>query len=31
MLVDVSQLILDARARILSNVDAINARRDYPN
>lgn len=29
MLVDVSQLILDARARILSNVDAINARRDF--
>ena len=29
MLVDVSQLIIDARARILSNVDAINARRDF--
>ena len=29
MLVDVSQLILDARTRILSNVDAINARRDF--
>ncbi len=29
MLVDVSQLILDARGRILSNVDAINARRDF--
>jgi len=29
MLVDVSQLILDARARILSNVDGINARRDF--
>jgi outer membrane protein TolC len=29
MLVDVGQLILDARARILSNVDAINARRDF--
>jgi outer membrane protein TolC len=29
MLVDVGQLITDARARILSNVDAINARRDF--
>jgi outer membrane protein TolC len=29
MLVDVSELITDARARILSNVDAINARRDF--
>lgn len=29
MLVDVSQLIIDARTRILSNVDAINARRDF--
>ncbi|WP_460451987.1 TolC family protein [Alsobacter sp. SYSU BS001988] len=29
MLVDVTTLITDARARILSNVDAINARRDY--
>jgi outer membrane protein TolC len=29
MLVDVSDLIIDARARILSNVDAINARRDF--
>ena len=29
MLVDVTRLILDARARILSNVDAINARRDF--
>ena len=29
MLVDVSQLIVDTRARILSNVDAINARRDF--
>jgi outer membrane protein TolC len=29
MLIDVSQLILDARARILSNVDAINARRGF--
>jgi hypothetical protein len=29
MLVDVSQLIIDTRARILSNVDAINARRDF--
>jgi outer membrane protein TolC len=29
MLIDVSQLILDARMRILSNVDAINARRDF--
>jgi outer membrane protein TolC len=29
MLVDVSQLIIDMRARILSNVDAINARRDF--
>ncbi|MFC4171582.1 TolC family protein [Microvirga sp. GCM10011540] len=29
MLVDVSQLILDARTRILSNVEAINARRDF--
>lgn len=29
MLVDVTQLITDARARILSNVDAINARRDF--
>jgi outer membrane protein TolC len=29
MLVDVSDLITDARARILSNVDAINARRDF--
>nr|WP_255726477.1 TolC family protein [Microvirga sp. ACRRW] len=29
MLVDVSQLIIDARTRILSNIDAINARRDF--
>lgn len=29
MLIDVTQLIVDARARILSNVDAINARRDF--
>jgi outer membrane protein TolC len=29
MLIDVNQLIMDARARILSNVDAINARRDF--
>ena len=29
MLVDVTQLIIDARTRILSNVDAINARRDF--
>jgi outer membrane protein TolC len=29
MLVDVSDLITDARARILSNIDAINARRDF--
>lgn len=29
MLVDVTDLITDARARILSNVDAINARRDF--
>lgn len=29
MLVDVADLITDARARILSNVDAINARRDF--
>lgn len=29
MLVDVTTLITDARARILSNVDAINARRDF--
>jgi len=29
MLIDVSALITDARARILSNVDAINARRDF--
>jgi outer membrane protein TolC len=29
MLVDVNQLIVDARARILSNIDAINARRDF--
>lgn len=29
MLVDVNQLIIDARARILSNRDAINARRDF--
>jgi outer membrane protein TolC len=29
MLVDVTRLIIDARARILSNVDAINARRDF--
>ncbi|NBJ27357.1 hypothetical protein GR303_23900 [Microvirga sp. SYSU G3D203] len=29
MLVDLSQLIIDARTRILSNVDAINARRDF--
>src|SRR5918993_1450760 len=29
MLVDVTRLIVDARARILSNVDAINARRDF--
>lgn len=29
MLVDVTQLISDARARILSNIDAINARRDF--
>jgi outer membrane protein TolC len=29
MLIDVNQLIVDARARILSNADAINARRDF--
>jgi outer membrane protein TolC len=29
MLVDVTDLITDARARILSNIDAINARRDF--
>ncbi|WP_315986567.1 hypothetical protein [Microvirga sp. Mcv34] len=29
MLVDLTQLIIDARTRILSNVDAINARRDF--
>ena len=29
MLIDVSDLITDARTRILSNVDAINARRDF--
>ena len=29
MLVDVSQLIIDARARILSNVQAIEAQRDF--
>lgn len=29
MLVDVTRLIIDARARILSNLDAINARRDF--
>jgi outer membrane protein TolC len=29
MLIDVNQLIIDARARILSNIDAINARRDF--
>lgn len=29
MLVDVSQLIIDARARVLSNIAAIEARRDY--
>ncbi|GGH15169.1 copper tolerance protein [Alsobacter metallidurans] len=29
MLVDVTALITDARARVLSNVDAINARRDF--
>jgi outer membrane protein TolC len=29
MLIDVNTLITDARARILSNVDAINARRDF--
>lgn len=29
MLVDVTQLIIDARARIMSNMDAINARRDF--
>jgi outer membrane protein TolC len=29
MLIDVNQLIVDARARILSNIDAINARRDF--
>src|SRR5215208_3358998 len=29
MLVDVTRLITDARARILSNIDAINARRDF--
>jgi hypothetical protein len=29
MLLDVTDLITDARARILSNVDAINARRDF--
>lgn len=29
MLLDVTRLILDARARILSNVDDINARRDF--
>ncbi len=29
MLIDVTQLIVDARARILSNVAGINARRDF--
>ncbi|RYC31339.1 TolC family protein [Lichenibacterium minor] len=29
MLVDVSQLIIDARTRILSNIQAIEARRDF--
>ena len=29
MLVDVSQLIIDARARILSNIQAIEAQRDF--
>lgn len=29
MLVDVTQLIIDARARILSNIQAIEARRDF--
>jgi len=29
MLIDVTRLITDARARILSNVEAINARRDF--
>ena len=29
MLIDVTDLITDARARILSNVEAINARRDF--
>ncbi|MGH6782768.1 MAG: TolC family protein, partial [Sphingomonadaceae bacterium] len=29
MLIDVTQLLTDARARILSNVAAINARRDF--
>lgn len=29
MLIDVTTLIIDARARILSNIDAINARRDF--
>jgi outer membrane protein TolC len=29
MLIDVNQLIVDARARILSNIDAINAQRDF--
>lgn len=29
MLADVTQLISDARARIMSNIDAINARRDF--
>ena len=29
MLIDVGDLISDARARILSNIDAINARRDF--
>lgn len=29
MLIDVTQLIIDARARILSNVQAIEARRDF--
>lgn len=29
MLIDVTQLIVDARGRILSNVAAINARRDF--
>jgi hypothetical protein len=29
MLTDVTQLIADARARIISNINAINARRDF--